>query len=282
MPSLHLVRAALHVAAIIGNRRAETEDAAESYWHRATGGIFSPADLKRAELLLIDTGLLIAEENSLIASADLIELLAGAAEDAEAAIVYQCAVRMEEPASQSDAIDAATALISDPQRREELLLALGRRFDDALRRQVGEIGEELVVDAARAELEALGHPDLARAVRRVSLVSDQLGYDVSAPRVIGPARQLEVKATTAASSGDRISVFLSRNEADVGRRLQEWALVVCLIDDVAQRTGRIVGWCGASDLEPLLPQDVAGGRWETARVDLALSTLVSGLPSAAL
>ncbi len=42
----------------------------------------------------------------------------------------------------------------------------------------------------------MGRSDLARDVRRVSLLSDQLGYDVNAPRVAGPPRLLEVKATT--------------------------------------------------------------------------------------
>ena len=59
-------------------------------------------------------------------------------------------------------------------------------------------GEDLVVDAARAELQQLGHADLACSLCRVSLTSDQLGYDVTAPRVGGPPRLLEVKTSTAA------------------------------------------------------------------------------------
>jgi hypothetical protein len=70
--------------------------------------------------------------------------------------------------------------LPDAQRRQELLLALAQRFDDTHRRLIGEIGEDLVLEAARAELQQVGHADLARSVRRVSLTSDQLGYDVTA------------------------------------------------------------------------------------------------------
>ena len=62
----------------------------------------------------------------------------------------------------------------------------------------------------KAVLRALGHHDLARAVRRVSLVSDQLGYDIRAPHIERPPRLLEVKATTSVAN-DVFSCFVSRN-----------------------------------------------------------------------
>jgi len=92
-----------------------------------------------------------------------------------------------------------------------------------MRREVGEIGEDIVTGAARSELLDLGHADLARAVRRVSLISDQLGYDVVAPRVGGPNRLLEVKATTGPHD-DPIRIHLSRNEAAVGARRTQCSL----------------------------------------------------------
>ncbi|HEX7197788.1 MAG TPA: DUF3883 domain-containing protein, partial [Candidatus Limnocylindria bacterium] len=174
-----------------------------------------------------------------------------------------------------DEAEAAVGeLVEDPARREELLLALGRRFDDAARREVGAAGEDLVVAHARAELASLGYPDLARNVRRVSLVSDQLGYDVAAPRVSGGDRLLEVKATT----GNRGEIFLSRNEATVGLRLKDWALVVCAVDDVDARTGSVLGWCRGTDLRPLLPTDAPGGSWQSVAIELDRLPLQAGLP----
>ena len=109
------------------------------------------------------------------------------------------------------------------------MIGLARRFDETLQRLVGDIGEEIVVNAARSELRAMGRPELAREVRRVSLLSDQLGYDVSAPRVSGRPRLLEVKATTAELVGPSVNAHLSRNEADTGAALADWALVICAI-----------------------------------------------------
>jgi hypothetical protein len=170
-------------------------------------------------------------------------------------------------------------LVPDPSRREELLISLGRRFDDSLQRNVGEIGEDVVVDAAREELAALGHTDLVRDVRRVSLLSDQLGYDVSAPRVGGGPRLLEVKSTTGDELKNAWSVHLSRNEADVGAAFPEWALVICVVTSVEQRAGSVVGWCPRGELDDLLPSDGPSGRWEQALVEIPAALLSGGLPS---
>src|SRR4051812_6106621 len=243
LPSPHIARAALHAAAIVGASGSPTADARESYWHHATGGSFPPPDLRRGERLLVDCGLLIERQGSLMPTRGLEELLAGSVEDALATLCHRAleiarpapvrgAVVLEEPVRDAETSAAIAALVPDPQRREELLLALARRFDDTHRRLIGEIGEDLVADAARAELQQLGHADLARRVRRVSLTSDQLGYDVTAPRIGGPPRLLEVKTTTAANVGHTAAIHLSRGEARAGQRLADWALVICAVDDI--------------------------------------------------
>lgn len=280
LPSTHVARAALHVAAIVDRRGSPTNDAQESYWHHATGGTFAPTDLNRGQRLLLDAGLLVERDGTLVPSPQLSELLDGSADDALAA-VSERAVAVTGPRWLADATgppEALAKLVPDPARREELLLALGRRFDETRRRLVGEIGEELVIDAARAELRALGHVSLAREVHRVSLVSDQLGYDVTAPRIEGPPRLLEVKSTTGDVTGPSISLHLSRNEADTGRALADWALVVCAVEDTDRRRGRIVGRCTAAALENLLPVDGPQSRWEQAEVDLPIERLAPGLP----
>jgi hypothetical protein len=282
LPTGHLVSAALHVAAVIGDR-ARAQDAAESYWQRATGGVFAPDDLAAGEGLLIELGLLIKRDEILVPAPELTELLAGTSEDAVTALGVRSASRMVDAGLGREEIERqADALMADAQQREELLVALGRCFDDAERRRIGAIGEELVVSAARDELRALGRLDLARAVRRVSLLSDELGYDVSAPRIDGTVRRLEVKATVTKPEGETLRIYLSRNEADVGNRMAEWALVICAVEDLPRRPARILGWCGREQLEPHLPRDVDEGRWEQARVELAPAVLLPGLPSAAL
>ena len=277
LPSLHIVHAAVHVATVLDRPGSVVADARESYWHRATGGAFAPPDLQRGERLLVDCGLVEERDGTLYPLVELSMLLDGGVNDIVAAISLR-AVEALDPTAETAArhADALAALVPDAGRREELLAALGRRFDDTHRRLIGAIGEEIVVAAARAELTALGYPELARAVRHVSLETDQAGYDVSAPRIGGSARLIEVKAVGA--PGETVTVHVSRNEAETGARYEEWALVVCAVGDVSARAGEVVGWCPARALAGSLPADATTGRWESAAIELQIAALVPGLP----
>lgn len=273
----------MNVAALLDLRGSPVVDAHESYWRHATGGLFPPADLECGERLLVDCGLVVERDGVLHRSPQLLELLGGTVDDAIAAMtlrVLALAVtgRGETLPGRDDT--SLADLLPDPTRREELLIALRSRWEDAHRQEIGAIGEEVVVATARGELETLGHPDLARRVRRVSLDSDQLGYDVSAPRVAGPPRLLEVKATTI-EEPDAFTVHLSRNEAEVGLRYPDhWTLVTCRVSNIANRQGVIVGWCTASALESSLPADTADAKWESAEVRIRLDLLEPDLPRA--
>ncbi|MHB8642845.1 MAG: protein NO VEIN domain-containing protein [Gaiellaceae bacterium] len=284
LPSPHIARAALHAASVLDRSGSRVSDARESYWHRATGGLFPEADLRRGEALLVDCGLVEERDGILTPTDELHELLNGTVDDAlevvTARTLTQAAPAWLAGTTPDEVPQGLQALVTDPTRREELLLALGRRFDDTRQQILGEIGEELVVAEARRELEELGYADLARAVRRVSLESDQLGYDVSAPRISGPRRLLEIKATTVIPTGVR-GVHLSRNEADVGARYpDDWALVVCQIANADNASGEVVGWCPRAALNNLLPEDAPSGRWEQAWVEIPVGAFTPGLPRA--
>jgi hypothetical protein len=255
-----------------GSFLAETR---ESYWHKATGGVFSADSLVVGELLLKDTGLVVERDGRLYLTAALETMLDGSIADAISLLVLEalCLPAAQEIVNPGGPLEN---LVPDPQGREELLLARAQRFDDQSQRLVGEIGEELVVTAARQELTELGRMDLARGVRRVSLVSDTLGYDVSAPRTSGRPRLLEVKSTTQADV--TFVVHISRNEAEIGQAYADWALVVCRIDDVEARSGEICGWCHVGDFAARLPNDAAGGHWEQAVIELSADELLPGLP----
>lgn len=273
----HVVRAALHVAAILGDASTPVVVARESYWRRATGGIFSVPDLVLAEDALVAAGFVLRSGDTLTLTSLLHTLVDADEDDAvESLAAALLGARPPSDATERAEIDATlNGLVDDPARREALLLALGRRWDDQRQREVGNIGEELVAAHARDELIALGHAELARAVRRVSLVSDQLGYDVVAPRIGAPPRLLEVKATTATSEA---LAFLSRAEADAGSRFGDWALVVCSVQDITSRTGEIIGWCQRADVEHLLPTDKPGSRWQSVAIELERLALQPGLP----
>lgn len=278
----HIASAALHVAAILGQASTPVVVARESYWRRATGGVFSVPDLILAEDLLVAAGFIIRTGDSLTITPLLDNLLD--ADEGDAVEVLAVSLLGERaPADNAERAERCATLdelIDDPVRREALLLALGRRWDDQHRQEIGAIGEEVTAGLARDELAALGRPDLAGAVRRVSLVSDQLGYDVVAPRVGAPPRLLEVKSTTSAAA--EAHVFLSRGEADAGSRLEDWALVVCVVQDIVSRTGELVGWCQRVDVEHLLPADVPGSRWQSVAIEVERLALRPGMPRPSL
>jgi len=167
--------------------------------------------------------------------------------------------------------------VLDPDSREQLLLALGRRFSDQELHHTGALAEEHLVAVCRSELEALKMTDLAQGVQRVSLVSDQLGYDVTAPRLDGSVRRLECKGTR--GSGALIAFHLSRNEAERGLRDPDWSLVVCRVFE--DQSAAVAGYLLGADVGPLLPRDpVPQARWESVRIAMHQASLRPGIPPA--
>lgn len=284
VPTPHVARAAVQVAAVLDQHGSRVVDADESYWRRATGGVYAPPDLRLGQQLLVEVGLVEERDGMLYPTAALSELVDLADDESAAAL----AVWVADQKLETEAVESAGAalaatldqLLDDPARREQMLVALGRRFDDTYQRLLGEIGEELVVAAARCELDALGYPELATAVRRISLATDQAGYDITAPRVMGNARLLEVKATSTVAPAT--GIHLTRNELETGSRYaDDWALVVCRITDVQERKGEIVGWTNGPTLSEVAPHDTESGQWESAFIRVPIDALVPGLPSAA-
>jgi hypothetical protein len=160
-------------------------------------------------------------------------------------------------------LTALLETIPDPERREQILLALARRFDDSENIRLGETGEAAVVAHCVERLSALGRPDLCSAVTRVSLISDQLGYDVVSPSVCGTKWRIEVKTTRRSRSP--LAINISRNEAKVGLADRGWALVACRVNE--EGVVRIIGWAQGELLRDHLPADLpARGEWTSARL----------------
>jgi hypothetical protein len=232
--------------------------------------------MAKGEALLVACGLVRQEGTRLIPTPELLSL--GLEDELEAAsqiMLHALATLATEPTSEQIEAAVGSAMLS-PEQREQFLLILGAKFDDAHRRLIGEIGEELVVRAAKEQLLALGHLDLAAQVRRVSLGSDALGYDVTAPRTTGAKRLLEAKAGRASGAAQ---FYLSRNEWETGvKYTDDWFLVCCRVDDIESRAGALVGWCSASELAEHIPGDRGSGQWSSVQIQLPLENLHPGLP----
>jgi hypothetical protein len=274
---------------ILGEAGSSIESSHRS-WHNipAIHGV-DLEDLRSVEMELLRTGLLEESVGRHIPSRKLVDACGPtgrAGVEAILAVVLTAsrplwlqtaAGNLDELAEEliPDDIGAGIAgVITDPQRREAFLLQRASVFEAEVLNAIGALGEEYVMLCCIQELKDAGRERLSQSVRRVSLVSDELGYDVVAPRIDESSRRLEVKSTR--NLGDEIAVYLSRNEFFTGLADPDWALVVVR---VAESGCTIGGWIHAADLEPLVPIDQnARGQWRSVRIKLRLSQLKPGIP----
>ena len=159
---------------------------------------------------------------------------------------------------------------------ENFLEARWGKVDPESDAETGAAAEEHVVALCRTELTRLGETELATQVRRVSLVNDRAGYDVTAPRLDRTTRHLEVKGTRSPDSA--VTVYVSRNEARRGLADPNWRLLVCRIGDAGQHD--LLGHCPVETFARELPVDQPGrARWASAAIRLQAGDLLPGLPT---
>lgn len=288
IPTSHQLDAALRVATVLTTEERSLASVRAGYGHLPSDGLFGTPELLDGESLLIAAGVATLNEDRLSLTSDLtawrshdvatarelllVELLsnrtpawlpiATATGDLELELVPSEAARQLED------------VVTDPSRREALLLALGQKHDTAYRSAIGAIGEEVVVDECQRVLRQSGHSHLAEQVAQVSLASDALGYDITSPTLSGGVRRLEVK--TMGASRIQLRLFISRNEYETGLSDRNWRLVVCRL--TSEETAEILGSCRAGQLGPLVPVDSPGGEWREALLELDSNALTPGLP----
>lgn len=288
-----LLRAAYWVTRVLGSTGKEPAEARDLWTSLPLAGEVDLVELRAAEEGLRGARLLSLDDGRLVPAGALyqacaspgpvpLELLLGVVLEAAPPLWLLTAGTNGETLAEElvpdEVSDAVAAVIEDPARREAFLLARAQTVDAAERAAIGAAGEQAVVDTCQKELRALCAEEVADQVLRVSKISDELGYDVVAPRIDGSVRRLEVKTTR--STAPEVAVFLSRNEFETGRVDPDWWLVVVR----AERDGKhsMLGHVSAPALAELLPTDRHEfGRWQVARVRLAAKDLVAGLPPAA-
>ena len=290
LPGAYHLKAALHAARVLSSNGTPLDPLRQAYVDLPLGGVFYGADLVAGERVLRRASLVIETNGVVCPSPRLLEIR-GLDEELACEVLLTILLEEEAPvwvtaAGRNDELrpenipEEAERLLSDvmpdPDRREALLLGLAQRFDDQGRAALGSLGEEHVVVACKNRLKETGRRDLAAEVRRVSKISDQLGYDVTERQPVGHTGRYEVKTTR--QVGSLVEIHLSRNEARTGLRDRNWALVVCRADH--DDNVSVVGWCRAHKLEMALPRDAEdGGRWENAVLRLNVDeTLTAGLP----
>jgi hypothetical protein len=290
LPTIHLLRSALVAASVCDGAGVEVAVVHQSYLKLPTGGLYHYEDLEKGERLLIRCGLLTLNGSVLYLS-DQLRALKGLPPDEASQVLLALAAQQSPPlwlhiavrgeAVWSELISDAdeqvlSQVIPDPDQREAFLLALANRFVGTPAIHLGELGECAVVKLSRQELANAGRSDLAALVQRVSLISDQLGYDVVAPTLRGKPRRMEVK-TTGREVQTHFEIYLSRNEATVAQRDPSWALVLCKACEPS--SAEVVGWCRAEAFAPALPCDKhPRGRWTQVKLQIDREKLLEGLP----
>jgi hypothetical protein len=289
-PTAYQLQAAVLAARVLDEHGNTAAALQTSYDQLATGGLYRSRDLEAGHWLLQRAHLVTTDGSQHIPTTALLRLC-NLPDDVAAELLLQ-ELLLEEPplwlyaaviddevhwenVPQAD-LEAIEQLLDDAARREALLMALGRALDAQQLADEGARGEEFVLNLCKEHLIKRDRPDLAAAVNRVSLRSDQLGYDITSPDTTGHRHRIEVKTTSSASAG-RVEFFLSRNEAAVGERDPAWSLVAVRRnrDDSLE----LIGWCSALKLVPLQPRDVsAQGRWTNVRLSVATTDFSPGLP----
>ena len=97
-------------------------------------------------------------------------------------------------------------------------------------REVGSLAEELVMNYEKKRLCDCGREDLSSLVVRISKVNVSAGYDILSfncdSPVSNPNRFVEVKGTSASE----IAFFISRNELDKAKELQDNYWIYCVLN----------------------------------------------------
>ncbi len=171
-PTSFELGAALRVATVLdagGTRRAA---ASASYALIPTGGVYRQEHFAKAQSLLERCELLRMDGEFLRPSSELLEisrlpvsqamelLLLATVERAPPVWLFAACegVELAPEAIPDEDWAVFETVIGDPTRREEFLLALGRRFDSEEAGRVGADGELFVVERCKHELTRLGYP----------------------------------------------------------------------------------------------------------------------------
>jgi hypothetical protein len=288
LPSLHHLRAALAAGRLIDEGGTPPTSLKASFRGHASGGVFRVEDLEAGKSVLSRAHVIQKTNGFLLPEPQLLEILA-APEDEACQALLACLIESSVPlwllaATAEDRVSDALIpdrdvelleALFDPEAREAFLLAMGRRFADIDLEAIGQLAEEFLVEQFAGQLTELGNPELAEKVERLSVVSDQLGYDIRAPKVTGGNRRIEAKGTRGA--GETITFFLSRNESNASRD-DAWSLVACRLDG---EESKVIGWMTGHQLAPFLPVDQnPDARWEKVRITLPETAFNPGLPGA--
>ena len=150
--------------------------------------------------------------------------------------------------------------------------SLEKKFDDSNLKEIGEIGERALLEILKTATPI----ELHSQIKKISDHDDSAGYDILAPMDrLGNQLKLEVKTTSRPPSAD-FTFFLSRNEGNIGQRLENWYLIAMQIMD--EKT-TVIGHVASNSLMEYFPKDSSErSSWQSVKITLSKEKLTKGLP----
>lgn len=150
---------------------------------------------------------------------------------------------------------------------------LARKFDDTNLKRIGELGELAVISELKKQTPA----DMHAKIQKVSDHDDMAGYDVRAPKDKAENFLLLEVKTTSRPVSESFSFFLSRNEAQVGDKSDNWFLVATTISNAKTA---VIGHVTFEALRRFLPIDSNhDSEWQSVRITIKNDEILIGLPT---
>ena len=243
---------------VIDSNGSLVDNVNNSYKRLSTNGIFTSNELVIGGRLLIDVGLVV-EENNFLHLSSLAKSLRDGEEKHLKAVIFASAQRLIENESKFlaknlDSVFSPTSNIPKSQT-----------INHAVLEKIGAVGEEIVLQNIRSIFLNKNRSDLARLVKRVSLISDEFGYDIEVVTPGGTNLKIEVKSSVEMPK-DKVEFFITRHESVVSCTAQNWYLIFCFVSDVERSVGEVIGWIDNSTLIKAWPVDSAFSGWKLAEI----------------
>ena len=243
---------------VIDSNGSLVDNVNNSYKRLSTNGIYTSNELVIGGRLLIDVGLVV-EENNFLHLSSLAKSLRDGEEKHLKAVIFASAQRLIENESKflaknSDSVFLPTSNIPKSQT-----------INHAVLEKIGAVGEEIVLQNIRSIFLNKNRSDLARLVKRVSLISDEFGYDIEVVTPGGTSLKIEVKSSVEMPK-DKVEFFITRHESVVSCTSQNWYLIFCFVSDVERSAGEVIGWVDNSTLVKAWPVDSAFSSWKLAEI----------------
>lgn len=256
--SEYVANCATLAMSVIDLKGSLVDNVNHSYTKLSTNGVFTSSELALGGRLLIDLGLVV-EDNNFLYLSNAAKSLRDGEENHLKKVILISAKRLLENESKFSVKDADS--VFSPINNIPKLQTLNH----AILEKIGAAGEEFVLQTIRSIFLNINRPDLARLARRVSLISDEFGYDIEVTTPSGIGLNIEVKSSVEMPK-DRVEFFMTRHESMVSRNLQNWYLVSCYLADVECPAGEIIGWIDSSILVDVWPFDSAVSHWKLSQI----------------